>query len=183
MSARSRALAISLLMLAACVGRKSASADPVAAQPSAWRDWMVTTTAVDRLLADGRVDRADSTLAEFQRRWPGTPESEEGAWWRLLRQAEKAEDSTSTSELVVRIDSLLTAAPASTHRGELMLLRRVAIMGQQLRSERAAVRAEREAGTATAKQRSDELEKTKAELELVKAELDRVRNRVTRRRP
>ena len=179
MTTRSRMLVTSFLMLlAACIGRRSAPTEGPA--PSAWRDWALVSADVDRLLADGNVDGADSTLAGFTRRWPGTPEAEQGAWWRLVREAERADDSTSTAAFVTRVDSLLAAAPGTTRRGELLMLRRVAILTQQLRAERTVARTEREA---MAKQRSEEIEKLKVELEAVKAELDRVRTRVTRRRP
>jgi hypothetical protein len=180
-SPRARALAISLLVLtAACIGRRAAPAEP---PPSSWRDWTVTSAEVDRLQAEGRLDAADSALSAFARKWPGTPESEQGAWWLLLRQAERAEDSASTAALVTRIDSRLSAAPAASRRGGLLTLRRAAVLAQQLRTERNLARAERDEREAAAKQRSEEIDKLKAELENVKAELERVRNRVTRRRP
>ena len=178
MTARARALAISLVLLtAACVRRSSSTHEP---EPSAWRDWDVASTAATRLVADGRAEAADSTLADFVRRWPGTPEAEQGAWLRLSFQAERADDSTSTALLIAHVDSVLTAAPAAAHRGELLMLRRAALLTQQLRAERNQARAERDAAT---KARSDELEKLRAELQTVKAELERVRNRVTRQRP
>lgn len=163
-------------LITACVGRRPSEA-PAA---SAWRDWSVAEAAAQRLLADGKVDAADSTLADFERRWPGTPQSEQGAWWRLVYQAERADDSASTAALVTRIDSILSTAPSVQRRAELQVLRRSAVVTQQLRSERNQARAERDA---TARQRNEELEKLRAELAAVKAELDRVRNRATRRRP
>ena len=180
MTARASALAASLLLLSACVGRRSA---PAEAPPSSWRDWAVTSVEVDRLLAEGKADAADSTMSTFTRRWPGTPESEQGAWWLLMRQAERAVDSASTAALVTRIDSVLSAAPAASRRGGLLALRRAAVLAQQLRTERNIARAERDERDAALKQRSDDVDKLKAELENVKAELERVRNRVTRRRP
>ena len=179
MTPRARAFATSLLLVAvACIGRRPKPATEPA--PTAWRDWAAVSAEVDRMLTNGNVDGADTTLAAFTRRWPGTPEAEQGAWWRVVRQAEQADDSASTAAVVARIDSLLAAAPATTRRGELTMLRRVALLSQQVRTERSTARAEREAMT---KQRSDEIDRLKAELENVKAELDRVRTRVTRRRP
>ena len=179
--ARSHALVITLLALfaslGACVGHSAPPREPA---PSAWREWAVASSAAERLVADGRASAADSTLADFVRRWPGTPEAEQGTWLRLGYQAERAEDSASTALLVARIDSLLSAAPASARRGELLTLRRAAMLTQQLRTQLAQARADRDAAV---KARSDEVDKLKAELENVKAELDRVRNRVTRRRP
>lgn len=177
MHARRAAIAACLLLGAACVGRRGASLER---EPSAWRDWTVAESAAQRLLADGKGAAADSTLADFERRWPGTPQSEQGAWWRLVYQAERADDSASTAALVTRIDSLLSTAPSAQRRAELQVLRRSAVVTQQLRTERNQARAERDAAT---RQRSEELEKLRAELAEVKAELDRVRNRVTRPRP
>lgn len=171
------AVLASLLLFVACVGRRGSSGEPAA---SAWRDWTVAEAAAQRLLADGRGAAADSTLADFQRRWPGTPQAEQGAWWRLVYQAERADDSASTAALVTRIDSILSSAPSAQRRAELQVLRRSAVVTQQLRAERNQARAERDA---TARQRNEELEKLRAELAEVKAELDRVRNRATRRRP
>jgi hypothetical protein len=176
--ARPLAIAACLLLAAACASRRASTDAPA---PSAWRDWAVAESAVQRLLADGKADAADSTLADFERRWPGTPQSEQGAWWRLVYQAERADDSVSTAALVTRIDSILSTAPSAQRRAELQVLRRSAVVTQQLRTERNQARAERDAA---AKQRSDEVEKLRAELAEVKAELDRVRARVTRpRRP
>jgi hypothetical protein len=176
--ARRAALAACLLLAAACINRRASTGEPA---PSAWRDWSVAEAAAQRLLADGRIAAADSTLEDFERRWPGTPQSEQGAWWRLVHQAERADDSASTAALVTRIDSILSTAPAAQRRAELQVLRRSAVVTQQLRVERNQARAERDA---TARQRNEELEKLRAELAEVKAELDRVRARVTRpRRP
>lgn len=174
-----RPLALGLLVVlgAACVSRRTTRE---AALPSEWRDWAEASVTAERLMTDGKVETADSVLAAFERRWPGTPQSEQGAWWRLVHEADRADDSVSTAALVTRIDSLLSAAPAAQRRAELLMLRRGAMLTQQLRAERNAARAERDA---VAKQRSDEMDKLRAELELVKAELERVRNRVTRRRP
>ena len=171
------AVLIACLLLAACVSRGGANRSPA---PSAWRDWMVAESAAQQLLADGRVALADSTLADFERRWPGTPQAEQGAWWRLVHQAERADDSASTAALVTRIDSVLSTAPSAQRRAELQVLRRSAVATQQLRAERNQARGERDA---TARQRNEELEKLRAELAEVKAELDRVRARVTRPRP
>jgi hypothetical protein len=176
-TARRSLLVLIALLLAACVNGRASTGEPA---PSAWRDWSVAEAATQRLLADGRVAAADSMLADFERRWPGTPQSEQGAWWRLVHQAERADDSASTAALVTRIDSILSTAPSAQRRAELQVLRRSAVVTQQLRTERNQARAERDA---TAKQRNDEIEKLRAELAEVKAELDRVRNRVTRQRP
>jgi hypothetical protein len=175
--ARKVVVAAVLLLTAACLSRRATSTAPV---PTAWRDWSVAEAAAQRLLADGKGAAADSTLADFERRWPGTPQSEQGAWWRLVFQAERADDSASTAALVTRIDSILSTAPAAQRRAELLMLRRSAVVTQQLRTERNQARAERDAAT---RQRNEELEKLRAELAEVKAELDRVRNRVTRPRP
>lgn len=175
--ARRAAAAACLVLTAACLGRRGAGGEQEA---SAWRDWTIAEAAAQRLLADGKGAAADSTLADFERRWPGTPQSERGAWWRLVHQAERATDSASTAALVTRIDSILSTAPTAQRRSELQLLRRSAVVTQQLRTERNQARAERDAAT---RQRSEELEKLRAELAEVKAELDRVRNRVTRPRP
>ena len=179
MSAARQTLLLALVLLAsACISRRSSSRAPA---PSAWRDWSLAEAAAQRLLADGNAAGADSTLADFERRWPGTPQSEQGAWWRLVYQAERADDSLSTAALVTRIDSILSTAPSAQRRAELQMLRRSAVVTQQLRAERNQARAERDA---TARQRNEELEKLRVELAEVKAELDRVRARVTRpRRP
>ena len=174
-----RVVTVACVLLAAACASRRASTEPPA--PSAWRDWAVAEAATQRLLADGRAAAADSTLADFERRWPGTPQAEQGTWWRLVYQAERADDSASTAALVTRIDSILSTAPSAQRRAELQVLRRSAVVTQQLRTERNQARAERDAAT---KQRNEELEKLRTELAEVKAELDRVRNRVTRpRRP
>ena len=175
-AARRAAAAAVLLLSAACLGRRGGGTQ----EQSAWRDWTIAEAAAQRLLADGKGAAADSTLADFQRRWPGTPQSEQGAWWRLVHQAERADDSASTAALVSRIDSILSTAPSAQRRAELQVLRRSAVVTQQLRTERNQARAERDAAT---RQRNEELEKLRTELAEVKAELDRVRNRVTRPRP
>lgn len=164
-----------------CLSRRSRDAGPAA--PSPWRDWPEALAAAEEHAARNRMPQADSTLAAFVRRWPGTPQAEESTWWRLAYQAERTEDSASTAALMTRIDSLLAAAPASARRAELVMLRRAAALMQQVRVERTLARTEREAVETTAKQRADELEKLKIELEAVKAELERVRKRVTRTRP
>lgn len=178
---RSLVLAPALLglLLAVACARPPLVEEPSPIVPSAWRDWALASDQVERLEAQGQPQAADSTLEDFIRRWPGTPEAEEGTWWRILRQAELAEDSTSTALVVARIDSLLAGAPAAARRVELRVLRRTLALTQLLRSERDATRAERD----TARQRAGEIDKLRAELEEARAELVRVRNRVIRRRP
>lgn len=182
MDARARRLvavarAILLVLAAGCVTRRPA---PVAPPATAWREWPVALAEADRLTAAGHRDSADVVLVDFVRRWPGTPEAEEGTWSRVVRLAERADDSTSTALLVGRIDSVLAASPTSAHRADLLLLRRLTTLNQQLRTERTSLRAERDAAT---RQRAEELDRVRAELDETKAELERVRKRVTRRRP
>lgn len=166
-----------LLSTLGCFGRKHPPEEPLG--PTAWREWLVTSDSVERLATLGRHDAADSLLADFVRRWPGTAEAEEGAWRLLVRGAARADDSTSTTTLVTRVDSALATSPPTARRAQLLTMKRMALLTQQLRAERILLRAERD----TSRARSEEIERLRAELAQTQAELERVRKRVTRRRP
>lgn len=166
-----------LALATACLKPRTPVGPPA---PAAWREWPTALAEAERMMAANQRDSADGLMAAFATRWSGTPEAEEGTWWRIVRQAERVEDSASTALVVTRIDSIVSASPGMARRADLLTLRRLAVIAQQLRRERALARAERDAES---KAHADEVEKLKAELEEVKAELERVRKRVTRRRP
>lgn len=166
-----------LVVATACLKPRTPVGPPA---PAAWRDWPAARAEAERLMAANQRDSADALMAAFASRWPGTPEAEEGTWWRIVRQAERAEDSASTALVVARIDSIVSASPGMARRADMLTVRRLAVIAQQLRRERTLARTEREAES---KAKAEELEKLRVELEEVKAELERVRKRVTRRRP
>lgn len=179
MNVPARRLAVALacmLLVAGCLVRRPPVEPP---GPTAWREWIVTSDSAERLATLGHQDASDSVVADFVRRWPGAPEASEAQWRLLVRSAAQAEDSAATTALLARVDSMLATSPSSDRRAQLLTMKRMVLLTQQLRIERALLRAERD----STRVRTEEVEKLKAELAQTQAELERVRNRVTRRRP
>ena len=182
------AFLVALLITAACVrGRGVNQATSI----DAWatRDWPAALASAQQAAQEGRYDAADRELSFFAERNPGTLQARETAYWRsmfLLDPANDGGDPAAALEQLQRyLADSLTFAP---HRGEALMLRRLAVALDSLRQSTvstASATARTAADAATAKERETELEKQnqalKDQLEKTTAELERIKKRLAER--
>jgi hypothetical protein len=148
----------------------------------------------------GQFDSADSLLAGFANRNPGTNEALETTYWRALFKLDPSNRSASVQQAMVWLDGYLTDPRTHQHMLEATTLRRVA--GQLDALNKLAANASAQAQTAnnvaasakgaateakaaeanasaTADARDAEIKKLKDDLAKANAELDRIRKRLS----
>jgi hypothetical protein len=149
--------------------------------PTAVSEW---SALYARMTADTSATHAfgaDRALAEFARRFPGTPEAAEVPYWRALLKIDP-NSAAAVRESMTLLDGYLATAPAGTHRLEAGVLRR---LGQAIEQRNAAIAAIPPASTVRPedKAREEELQRLRDDLAAANAELARIRRRVARPRP
>jgi multidrug resistance efflux pump len=148
--------------------------------------------------ARGEFTNADSTLAEFAARYPGTPEALETAYWRGLYRLDPSNRDLSIEAAMASLDAYLADTRPHQHAAEARTLRRVAgeldrlnrlagnALAQQIR-EANATPAPRGGSTESRPEPSkpaadsaaqDEIKRLKDELAKANAELERIRRRL-----
>jgi hypothetical protein len=160
-----------------------------------------TTVATARALAlQNQFDAADSTLAQFAERYPGTPEAVETAYWRALFKMDPGNSRGSVPAAISMLDAYLAEARSREHVVEATSLRRVAGQLDGLSrlaanamtqaKDASGVAASARAQAADANARADaakgeppsaesEIKRLKDELAKANAELERIRKRLS----
>jgi hypothetical protein len=179
---------LALVMVAACVRGRGSSG---AASVEAWatRDWPTVLASAQQAADDGRYDAAERELQLFAERNPGTPQARESAYWRSMFLLDPANGGGNPAAALEQIERYLAdSATFTPHRGEALLLRRLAAQLDSLRrstTEVASASARTAADAATSKERETELEKQnqtlKEQLEKTTAELERIKKRLAER--
>jgi hypothetical protein len=90
------------------------------------RNWPRTLRAAEQSAAAGRFDAADSLLAEFARRHPGTDEARETAYWRALFQLDPSNKNASLTVAMASLDAYLADGKQREHTVEAATLKRAA---------------------------------------------------------
>lgn len=162
-----------------------------ASMPGRWKAddaqqaWVDAFVEAQRLATEGRIAGADSALAGFVTRFPGSPEATETLYWRAILALDPANRSASPSDAVRMLDGYLAAETPTTHVMEAMSLRRAAVALDSLGRGYATARAAADsAGAAMAAMRAtppapEEVQKLKDELARTQAELERIRRRLS----
>lgn len=163
--------------------------------------WSTTLAQARALALETRFDAADSVLARYARRNPGTPSALETAYWRALFKLDPANPNGSIPTALASLDSYLADQRQRDHVAEATTLRRIA---RQLESSsRAAATAAtqvKDANTVAANAKAQaadanaraaeaakepspsseaEIKRLKEELAKANAELERIRKRLT----
>jgi hypothetical protein len=199
--ARVVTLAAALSLAAACVPFHAQTA------PTAADDWPPTLGMAETRAMRGDFDGADSLLAAFAVRYPGTDEALETAYWRALFKMDPSNKNGSVTTAVASLDGYLAAERRRAHLTEATTLRRAAAQiaelnklaasaMSQVRDARtsaananaAAADAKDVARAATAEPTASpdsqaEIKRLKDELAKANAELDRIRKRLTQPPP
>jgi TolA-binding protein len=193
------ASALSLAVaLGACAALKASTA------PSAEEAWSSTLAVAQAHVMRGEFDTADSLLAAFATRYPGSEETLETAYWRALFKMDPSNKNGSLATAVAQLDGYLTSNRHREHIAAATTLRRVAAQLVELNKLAAnamsqahdaktsaatanAVAADaKDAKAATADANVDaqaEIKRLKDELAKANAELDRIRKRLSQPPP
>jgi hypothetical protein len=173
----------SLLVLAALLASCRSSAPIVPAvlpppplpTPSIGAQWVATQSAVLQLVLENRPAQAESSLTQFSRENPRTPEGDRARWWRTLMRVDARANTGDATVAIAQIDSLLTDSVATDVRAEAVLTRRNINAIDSLR--RVEVR-RRVAATQLATDRQDELRIVRDSMAKLTAEVERLRKRL-----
>lgn len=94
------------------------------AEPAA-REWPAALSAAQQRAATGRIESADSLLAAFAVRYPGTAEGTESLFWRAAFELDPTNRVGSSASALALLDAYISTAPTGAHRTEAMILRRI----------------------------------------------------------
>ncbi|HJR43607.1 MAG TPA: hypothetical protein VJ812_16040 [Gemmatimonadaceae bacterium] len=185
---RAIVLIVAVVIVASCVrGRGTNSTSSLEAW--ATRDWPTVLASAQQAANEGRYDAAERELALFAERNPGTLQAREAAYWRAMLLLDPANEGGDPGGALEQIERYLAdSATFTPHRGEALLIRRLASQLDSLRrssTEVTSASARTAADAATAKERETELEKQnqalKEQLEKTMAELERIKKRLAER--
>jgi hypothetical protein len=168
--------------------------------PAPRREWPATLELAQYTAAQGRFEAADSILASFAARYPGTAETLETAYWRALFKLDPLDRTESLAPAMSLLDGYVADTRPREHLVEAVSLRRLATQIEALATRTAptvatAQRDTREPPPTTrpsAEQRpaaepsaadAAEIKRLKDELAKANAELERIRRRLMRPPP
>lgn len=89
-------------------------------------DWQGTLATAQGDVAAGHFEAADSMLAAYAARFPGSPEALETAYWRALYKMDPSNHSASIPTAMASLDGYLADRRPRQHVSEATTLRRVA---------------------------------------------------------
>jgi hypothetical protein len=164
--------------------------------------WPAALGLAQQRATDGRLDAADSALAEYAIRHPGTSEALETAYWRALYKLDPNSPRTSLTSAMASLDAYLGDSRPRQHVAEATVLRRLAGELDGLSKQAAAATAQAKDATviaanakaqaadakadakvAEAPPTAEEFKKMKDELAKANAELERIRKRLSQPPP
>jgi len=157
--------------------------------------WEDVTATARGYASRGEFQSADSLLADFAARHPGTPEALETAYWRGVYMLDPNNRTASLTDAMASLDGYLTDTRPRQHLVEAQTLRRIATRLQALNRAAASSASEaREANAAAANanakaadSKSDagssadaqaEIRRLREELNKANAELERIKKRL-----
>ncbi len=179
-SVRPRGLIAALcLLVAACRGSAPIAPavlpPPALPAPSVTSQWVATQSAVNALVIDNRSAAAESSLTQFARDFPHTPEGDRARWWRTLMRTDPRVTGGDAALAIAQIDSLLADSLAIEVRAEAVLMKRNITAIDSVR--RAEVR-RRVQSTQLATDRLDELKVVRDSMAKLTSEIERLRRRL-----
>lgn len=137
-----------LLRIAAAALALSACAHLPRLEPSQiQRDWNRTLSEARQNVAAGNYFAADHVLDEFTRRYPGTRESREMAFWRAAYEIDPANGRGSFAVGIASLDRYLADDSTDWYRHEAIVLRRTAAAAEAIEAMPASTAAASTAAT------------------------------------
>ena len=189
-AARRGATLAAIAALAAGAGCISIHAPPFMA-PAPERQWPATRSLAQQRARERQYDAADSLLAAFATRFPGTPQAFESSYWRALYKMDPVNPHASLSTAIAALDAYIGGAQSQEYAPEAETLRRIAAELQNLNKLAANAMASTKepviqpsdtgksaADQATAAAAADEIKRLRDELAKSNAELDRIKRRL-----
>ena len=160
--------------------------------------WQASLAVAQEDAAAGHFDAADSTLADYAARFPGSPEALETAYWRALFKMDPSNHSASVTTAMASLDGYLADHRPRQHVSEAATLRRVAGQIDGLNKLAATAMAQANVATNTASNakavaaadaakaaeasgtvsQDVEIKRLKDELARANAELERIKKRL-----
>ena len=172
-------LCITTVVLAACRGSAPIVATvlppPPLPAPSIPSQWLATQSMVLQLVLENRPAQAESSLTQFSRDNPRTPEGDRARWWRTLMRVDARANAGDATVALAQIDSLLTDSVSTDVRAEALLMRRNLNVLDSLRRTESRRRVQ---ATQLATDRLDELKLARDSMSKLNAEIDRLKRRL-----
>jgi hypothetical protein len=166
-------------LLSACRGSAPVVAavlpPPALPAPSIPSQWRATQSMVLQLVLENRPAQAESSLTQFSRDNPRTPEGDRARWWRTLMRVDARANSGDATVALAQIDSLLTDSVSTDVRAEALMMRRNL---NALDSLRRAESRRRVQAIQLATDRLDELKLARDSMSKLNAEIDRLKRRL-----
>jgi hypothetical protein len=194
-----------ILVLISAAGVAACNPRPLFMQPRPMREWPAALQAAKEAARAGRYAQADSVLARFESRNPGSYEARQAAYWRALFLVDPANTQASKAEALRALNQYFAEGSTDSTYDEASVLRRVVQDAERLTRELAQtqrlVAEAREAAAAapaaavpaqgqTEARESrenrnlvDEVKRLRDELAKANQELERVRKRLSGQRP
>lgn len=161
-------------------------------RPAPERQWPATLQTAQGLARARQFDSADSVLAAFATRYPGTAEALETSYWRALYRMDPLNPHASLATAVAALDTYIGNARSQEHAPEAETLRRIAGEIESLnklaanaiasaKEQPSQPSASPDTGKAAAPSSSasdDEIKRLRDELAKANAELDRIKRRL-----
>lgn len=156
------------------------------------REWESTLGTAQQLAANARYAAADSLLAAFAQRQPGTMGAREATFWRGVFALEPANSAASVHTARASFESYLTDSGTLTHRAEARALGRAAGVIDSLLAARATdsvpavhlvVADDSLRATAREQEMLKNMKRLQDSLDKTTAELDRIKKRLSTGKP
>jgi hypothetical protein len=178
-----------LLSASACITVRP----PSFLRPAPEREWPSTLSTAEARVSEGRYSTADSVLARFGSRYPGSPQAFESAYWRALLSMDPKNPHASIGTAVTYLDAYLVGLYPRQHRQEAFALRAIAGQIDEGRSALALAQTKDATNTqpgvridvpkpvpdpAAVAANDAEVKRLKDELAKANAELERIRKRL-----
>jgi hypothetical protein len=174
---------------------------PTFTVPESERAWPHVLSAARSDAVQGSFDAADTILAQFATRYPGTDEALETAYWRAVFEMDPTNPHASLPMAIQSLDGYLADQRPRLHVSEATTMRRLAAQldamnrlaanalaqAQDANTNAATARAQAANASARAESKVDgaqaaadtEIKRLKEELAKANAELERIRKRLT----
>jgi hypothetical protein len=163
------ALAVAVLTLELAAGCVSIYR-PGFAQSAPRRRWPSTLDSARSQALAGRFGAADTTLASFALKFPGTPEALETAYWRALFDMDPSNAHPAIPDAMASLDAYLTDTRPKEHLAEATTLRRIAAQLDVLTRQVASAVAQAKDATSVAANARAQVSDANARVEAAKAE-------------
>jgi hypothetical protein len=162
--------------------------------------WQTAFPIARAYASDGKFDAADSVLADFAARFPGTQNALETAYWRAVFKMDPTNPHASMAMASSALDAYLANNGPRDHVAEATVMRRIAgqidglsrlaasamtqakdasSVAANAKAQVADANARAEAKTDTPASSEAEIKRLKDELAKANAELDRIRKRLS----